>query len=103
MTTTLTDWVELAAKALIHAITGPPPLLKKEFTLGYARMWIPAETLPAPPDGRAWGHVARLLVKRKVIETTGAYENDNYGAPKPIYRLCPDVHRTIYGQRGQTL
>lgn len=43
--------------------------------------------LPDPPDGRAWGHVVRLLVRAGQIEAAGyAAARSSNGSPKVLWR-----------------
>lgn len=79
-------WVQVAAEAIHqHAIAVFPA----GFTTEEARAAI-ENTIPRPPELRAWGAVTRICKKRRYIEPvpgeTRAAASSN-GSPKQVYRL----------------
>ena len=55
-------WTERAL-AYVHAIA----MRQRTFTMEDVRMFAHNDGLPLPPDGRAWGTVARVAAHRKWI------------------------------------
>lgn len=61
-------WADDAMQAVRRAVSGMPA----EFT--FEQLRIAAEiNLDAPPDLRAWGHVARRAQRERIIVPTGRY------------------------------
>lgn len=79
-------WTELAAEAIHrHAIAVFP----EGFTTEEARAAV-EQTIPRPPELRAWGAVTRICKERRYIEPVPGEIRpaaSSNGSPKQVYRL----------------
>jgi hypothetical protein len=59
----------------------------RPFLTEEVRAYAEGQGLPSPPDGRAWGHVAKSCDRNKVIKSIGysAAKSSN-GSPKVLWR-----------------
>lgn len=59
----------------------------RPFLTEEVRAYAEGQGLPLPPDGRAWGHVAKSCDRNKVIKSIGysAAKSSN-GSPKVLWR-----------------
>jgi hypothetical protein len=59
----------------------------RPFLTEEVRAYAEEQGLPAPPDGRAWGHIAKSCDRNKVIKSIGysAAKSSN-GSPKVLWR-----------------
>lgn len=83
-------WVETALTLLAAWVRNIPDRVNEEFTMEMARRGI-AGRLAEPTDLRAWGHVTKAAVKRKIITPTGraAPAISSHGTLKPTYTGGP--------------
>lgn len=80
-------WVDEALWALRRFLDESPDS-RQPFTIERARGWISVNSsLPAPPDGRAWGQVTKRAAKF-LIEPTGEFARaaSSNNSPKMLYR-----------------
>jgi hypothetical protein len=59
----------------------------RPFLTEEVRAYAEGQGLPSPPDGRAWGHIAKSCDRNKVIKSIGysAAKSSN-GSPKVLWR-----------------
>lgn len=79
-------WSECALAALSRFAR----IQDDEFTIEKAREAVRA-VVPDPPDGRAWGAVTQLAIRRGFIVKTGHFASavSSNGSPKRTYRKGP--------------
>lgn len=74
------DWTLEAARWLyLHAASSDVPVLVEE-----ARTWAESLGFELPPDGRAWGGVARAAKKMGLVKPAG-YRPAHDGSPKTAW------------------
>ena len=77
------DWTQKAVALFAeYAGTAPSPFLTEE-----ARQFAESHGLSVPPDGRAWGHVAKKCQRAGVVASAGfgAAKSSN-GSAKVLWR-----------------
>ena len=78
------DWTKKAVALFAeYAKQAPSPFLTEE-----ARQYAESHGLSSPPDGRAWGHVAKNCQRAGVITSAGfgAAKSSN-GSPKVLWKI----------------
>jgi len=64
-------------------------MVKRPFLTEEARKHAEALGLPIPPDGRAWGHVAKAAQRNGVVVSAGfAAAQSSNGSPKVLWRAA---------------
>lgn len=79
------NWTEEALNFFrLYAAMKPDGFLTEE-----ARQWAEKIGLPPPPDGRAWGHIARKASLEGVVKSAG-YEKarSSNNSPKVLWRAA---------------